>query len=1184
MLVSTVVILPMIFSLAVPAGIIFADENGSSSETATNTNLNLGSFPIDPKGSILYANVAPPLPDNPNAATFINLDQLATQNGFDTLVGRTLIMSVEGNMCYFAEGGPEECELIPVEAILGSFTVDTTEDVGAVNPLPGAIAATELSPASNAAYNYPNTWQDDQSTAGGPPDFSILKSSPLTVVVPTGAHYLAVAVNDSYYADNTDRDGTLKINIQVVVPTENPSNNIPNIPPTITLVGANPLEIAVDTLFVDPGATAADTEDGDLTSQIITNGSVNTSVEGSYTITYSVSDSQGASISVNRVVVVDSEIISYSCMLPDSLGDSVVITPGASSSGEKPLQQLLNDEGFTNTVGSDQNGYQIWNTSNSSTTIEIQFIDQGAHTANGNLVGYYTNGDKATFVPLFRTNNNSHPSYAGLPVFSKGQKISVNVLDASNLSFAIVSQAPNSLEMFSTEISKNNDSKDHVIAFDAKNSSGLIANTYILAFEDLVGGGDSDYDDVVVQVKVVACGSKDVVPTTCDPNINLIKNGSFESPVISSDKEWETFPMTNPDIGWQASWVSSLTTFNGHDRPTVTTLEFQKVGAAGVTPVEGNQSAELDADWEGNIDAHDPAGTPSSIAIFQDVQTNSNYVYELSYYFTARPGYDASENFLGVYVDNSQIDTHATSSVLWTKYVNSFVANDSATRVEFRDLGTPNALGTMLDNVVLRCVGPKPVNTPPTITLVGANPFNMTVGTVFTDPGATADDLEDGNLTSQIVRTGSINASTTGTYVLTYVVKDSGNLYATTTRTVNVNPVGDSNSPAVTLTANPSSITVGATSTLTWTSTNTNSCSAVWTTATSTSGSKDVAPGVTTEYSISCTGTNGTVSATTTVTVTSVPPVNPPGGGGGGGGGSLSGGRRHPVVVGEILGATSCLYLIDYIKIDWVNDPIEVLKVQSFLNVFEKESLSLTGVYNQATFDAVVRFQNKYASDILTPWGDKVTTGFVYILTKKKINEIYCNTIYPLSQGDQNEIDIFRNSDGVSSVNGNTGINSGVDVGTNGRNLGTLLGDSVDSIADNISNVLNGSAVVELKDSGKSALRNAAISLFSLPQRMFDRLFDGCGYTPTLLFLILIALVIIIIKLFANSVRGNEPKSPMVGTPNTSTTANVVKDSPVIILPGVMPDEEIIIENPEEGPDDVLVNTPDLRPDQNKKS
>ena len=243
--------------------------------------------------------------------------------------------------------------------------------------------------------------------------------------------------------------------------------------------------------------------------------------------------------------------------------------------------------------------------------------------------------------------------------------------------------------------------------------------------------------------------------------------------------------------------------------------------------------------------------------------------------------------------------------------------------------------------------------------------------------------------------------------------------------------------------------------------------------------------------------------------------------------------------------------------------------------------MSYTGVYNQATFDAVARFRNKYAIDILTPWGDKVTTGFVYILTKKKINEIYCNTIYPLSQGDQNEIDIFRNTTWTSGVTGNSGFNTDTDTSTGNRNLGTLLGDSVDSIADNISNVLNGSAVVELKDSGKSALRNAAISLFSLPQRMFDRLFQGCGYTPTLLFLILVALVIIIIKLFANSVKGNEPKSPMTQAPIANT---VVKDSPVIVLPGVMPDEEIIIENPEEGPEDVLVNTPDLRPDQDKKS
>ena len=65
-----------------------------------------------------------------------------------------------------------------------------------------------------------------------------------------------------------------------------------------------------------------------------------------------------------------------------------------------------------------------------------------------------------------------------------------------------------------------------------------------------------------------------------------------------------------------------------------------------------------------------------------------------------------------------------------------------------------------------------PGNTPPTITLIGANPLNLTVNTPFVDPGATATDLEDGDLTSAIVKTGTANASTTGTYILTYVVKD----------------------------------------------------------------------------------------------------------------------------------------------------------------------------------------------------------------------------------------------------------------------------------------------------------------------------------------------------------------------------------------------------------------------------
>ena len=52
------------------------------------------------------------------------------------------------------------------------------------------------------------------------------------------------------------------------------------------------------------GAAASDEEDGDLTDKILVEGSVNTEKAGEYTLTYSVTDSEGASYTVKRVVTV----------------------------------------------------------------------------------------------------------------------------------------------------------------------------------------------------------------------------------------------------------------------------------------------------------------------------------------------------------------------------------------------------------------------------------------------------------------------------------------------------------------------------------------------------------------------------------------------------------------------------------------------------------------------------------------------------------------------------------------------------------------------------------------------------------------------------------------------------------------------------------------------------------------
>ena len=63
------------------------------------------------------------------------------------------------------------------------------------------------------------------------------------------------------------------------------------------------------------------------------------------------------------------------------------------------------------------------------------------------------------------------------------------------------------------------------------------------------------------------------------------------------------------------------------------------------------------------------------------------------------------------------------------------------------------------------------------------------MGDTFTDPGATATDDLDGDLTSSIITTGTVDTSTVGTYTLTYSVSDSASNIVSTTRTVIVNEV-----------------------------------------------------------------------------------------------------------------------------------------------------------------------------------------------------------------------------------------------------------------------------------------------------------------------------------------------------------------------------------------------------------
>jgi hypothetical protein len=78
--------------------------------------------------------------------------------------------------------------------------------------------------------------------------------------------------------------------------------------PVLTLNGSSPLTVEQCGTYTEPGANAIDGVDGNLTSAIVTTGSVNTNVLGSYTITYTVRDAQGNTATMDRIVnVVDTK-------------------------------------------------------------------------------------------------------------------------------------------------------------------------------------------------------------------------------------------------------------------------------------------------------------------------------------------------------------------------------------------------------------------------------------------------------------------------------------------------------------------------------------------------------------------------------------------------------------------------------------------------------------------------------------------------------------------------------------------------------------------------------------------------------------------------------------------------------------------------------------------------------------
>lgn len=139
------------------------------------------------------------------------------------------------------------------------------------------------------------------------------------------------------------------------------------------------------------------------------------------------------------------------------------------------------------------------------------------------------------------------------------------------------------------------------------------------------------------------------------------------------------------------------------------------------------------------------------------------------------PGYSAIDNADGDISVTGVVITGSVDTSTPGEYILTYTATDAS----------GNVASTTRTVTVVEFVPDD--TTAPVISLTGGN-RTLTVGDTWAEPGYSATDDTDGNLTAQVQIAGSVNTAAAGTYTLTYSVADSTGNVGTATRIVTVLP------------------------------------------------------------------------------------------------------------------------------------------------------------------------------------------------------------------------------------------------------------------------------------------------------------------------------------------------------------------------------------------------------------
>ncbi len=602
--------------------------------------------------------------------------------------------------------------------------------------------------------------------------------------------------------DVTDSDGNHAITVtrKVVV--------IERDLPIIKLNGSNPTYVTITKSYTEPGATAYDINYGDISSSIVTSGSVDTSVLGTYYIKYNVTNEDGMKApEITRKVIVKVPVPTITLN-----GDNTTLVDigtiyteeGATAADEVDgdlTSSILQRIEYYNPTS---RTWQVVSSINTGTVSKYRVRYSVTNSYGSNSYVYRNIQIVKVSGPIITYTPNSGGS---------SKKTWSTVINVAKRNYDVVTSSQKYMI-------KSNWSSADVGDIDNYRSTytdgRTITMTHGTAYYTIYARAFDTYGDLTLK----ASGRFKL--DNSRPYIDI--NGGTEKILLGHT--YRDKGATAYDDYWDGNITGKITTTSNVDTSTLGTyyVTYKVTDSAGNTTTKSRKvivyHPQAEIYLKGGSTINLLYGTPyvekgataydeidgnitSDITITGSVDHMREATYYVTYKVTNSSGYTTTRTrTVNVYIPKPVVTIKGSSNIkllIHSTYVdqgataNDTLDGDLTSRIVTTGSVNPEIPGTYsITYTVTNDLGkttsairkitvykPEPV-----ITITGNSNIEILKTRTYTDLGATATDQIDGNITSSIVTSSTVNTAVAGTYYVTYTVTNSEGITSTKKRTV----------------------------------------------------------------------------------------------------------------------------------------------------------------------------------------------------------------------------------------------------------------------------------------------------------------------------------------------------------------------------------------------------------------